>query len=84
MSDPRDRDKVTEEQFTSAESRFDYLEHELHWIEVIGNFGRSRVAYSHKLSDPNLSKLPPRDGILTEDWVLYDGVWFRDLNRFNN
>lgn len=81
LSDPLDHDTVSEAMFTESESLFQYLGFKLIWVEVIGERGRIRVAYEHKVADSSLTKLPPRWLTITEKWVARDGKWFRDLKR---
>lgn len=80
MTDPRDRADVPFEEFLKGEHLIDYLSHKVEWIEVIGDRGRVRVQYHHRLADPSLTKLPPATIAVTELWVRRDDVWYRDLN----
>lgn len=81
LSDPLDHDTVSEPMFVESESLFHYLGFSLVWVEAIGDRGRVRVAYEHKIADPSLTKLPPRTMTITEKWVPRDGTWYRDLKR---
>ncbi len=63
------------------EELFDYLSHRLDWIEVIGNQGRIRVTYHHKLTDKSMEKLPARDATFIEAWVKSEDEWYLDLKR---
>ncbi len=81
LSDPKDHDAVTETMFIESESMFQYLGIKLIWVEVIGERGRVRVAYDHKIADPSLTKLSPRTMTITEKWIVRDGIWYRDLIR---
>jgi len=79
FTDPRDHGDVTLEMFAEAEGLFEYLDHKVHWVEVIGNLGQVRVAYRHKVTDKSMEKLAARDATIVERWVLYNDQWYRDL-----
>ncbi len=79
LTDPRDRPDVTETDFTEVESLFEYLSHNLHWVEVIDGVGKVRVSYFHKLTDPSLMKMPARRMWIIEKWTVYENEWYRDL-----
>jgi len=81
LSDPLDHDSVTDTMFIESESMFHYLGVTLVWVEAIGDRGRVRVTYDHKVADPSLTKLLPRRMTITEKWVARDGTWYRDLKR---
>ncbi len=79
LTDPRDWAEVPEDDFVEVESLFEYLSYELGWVQVLGEDGKVRVAYRHKVSDPSLTKLPARSIWLVEKWIKYDNEWYRDL-----
>jgi hypothetical protein len=79
LTDPRDREDVSEDQFAEVEGAFEYLSYDLHWVQVISDRGNVRVSYRHDIADPSLAKLPPRTLSIAEDWVKYEGEWYRDL-----
>ncbi len=79
--DPPDRPAVPPEEFAKSQSLTEYLGHELEWVEVIGDHGRVRVAYRHRLTDPSLTKLPPTTEPVIEHWVKRDNRWYRDMIR---
>ena len=81
LSDPRDHDRYSEESFIRAESLVEYLSCRIDWAEVIGNRGRARVGYEHRLADPNLTKLPLQTLHVIEPWTLHEGEWYRDLDN---
>jgi hypothetical protein len=83
LVDPRDREEITEQSFAKAAGVLQYLNYELHWVEVTGERerGRVRVSYEHKITDPNLTKLAPRTVTVIDYWVLREGTWFRDMKR---
>lgn len=81
LTDPRDHEEVEEHHLAEAEERIVYVDYEVDWVEVIKNRGRVRVLYRHKLADPNLSKLAVRGMYVTEDWIMLDNTWYRDLIR---
>ncbi len=80
-SDPRDRDSVSLDQFAESEGRFLYLDIEIHWVEVIGDYGRILATYEHKPSDPNMTKMPSQRKATIEHWVQVENQWYRDLIR---
>jgi hypothetical protein len=62
--------------------------HRLEWVEVIGENGQAKVAYTDKLNDPSLAKLDskedivdPKEGIAIADWIKVDGQWYRSMRR---
>jgi len=79
LVDPQDRGSVPEAEYARVEGLFDYLGRELHWVEVVADRGRVRVSYLHKSTDPNLTKLPTRTTVITENWIERNGEWFIDL-----
>ncbi len=81
LCDPGDREAIPEDEFIRAQSSIEYLSHELDWVEVIGQRGRIRVGYHHKLTDPSLTKLQPTTMFVIEHWVIHGNNWYRDLKR---
>jgi hypothetical protein len=79
LMDPNDRVGRTAEEFKNYRSATIRSDHEVVWVEVVGNRGRVRVRYNAKLNDPNLSKAAPQVRDEIETWVPRDGVWYRDL-----
>lgn len=78
-TDPRDRDDVPLNEFSDSEGLFDYQSHDLKWVEVVGDKGKVRVTYVHTVTDPSLSKLPPRNAEISEQWIKVNNEWYRDL-----
>ncbi len=81
LSDPRDRARYSEESFVRAERLVEYLSCTIDWVEVIGDRGRARIGYEHRLADPNLTKLPVQVLFVIEPWTLCEGEWYRDLDN---
>ncbi|MCB9850764.1 MAG: hypothetical protein H6817_08670 [Phycisphaerales bacterium] len=79
--DPRDRDQVDSGVFADTHALFEYLSCDVHWVEVKGNAGVVYVTVHHKLNDPSLTKLPPRDATVREEWVRHDNEWYLDVRR---
>jgi len=79
--DPGDRNDVSLAEYSESEGLFDYLACDVKWAEVVADQGKVRVNYRHKVTDPNLTKLPPRDAEITEYWVKVNNEWYRDLKR---
>lgn len=81
LIDPDDREQVTLEVLSSEEAKTEALSRAVEFCEVRkpGDRGRVLVAYSVKLTDPNLSKKPPDDVVVIEQWVKRDGEWYRDM-----
>lgn len=78
LCDPPDRQHIPKEDLVESEELSEYLSYDVHWIEVVNQRGRVRVTYTVKTTDPNMTKLPPRDQTVTEGWILRDGTWYRD------
>jgi hypothetical protein len=83
LTDPKDRDRVPETQFVESESLIEYFEHEVDWVQVIGDRGELRVTYTNKLADPSMTKMNRRKINISEKWIKRDGEWYRDLLRTN-
>ncbi|MCP3905540.1 MAG: hypothetical protein GY715_18090 [Planctomycetes bacterium] len=79
LGDPRDRSRVPFDQFSTSFAKSKYLDAEVFWVEVIEWRGRVRLRFQHKLTDPSLTKLPPKTVVSTEDWVLHEDEWYLDL-----
>lgn len=79
LTDPRDHEDISAQDFAAGESLFEHLSCELKWVEVIGDCGRVRALYEIRMTDPNLNKMSPEAIPLTERWVKLDGDWYRDL-----
>jgi len=71
--------KVPLEEFLERKAMFAYLDHRLEWTEVIGNEGRVKIAYTHKLNDPSVSKMEPKESANIEAWIKVGGQWHRRM-----
>jgi len=81
LVDPRDREGIDPTVFAETHSLFEYLDCNVHWVEVKDSAGVVRVTVHHKLNDPSLTKLPARDATVREEWVKYEGEWYLDVKR---
>jgi len=81
LVDPADRLEITGEQFAEVFSLLDFLSCKLRWVEVVGELGNIRLAYCHKVVDPNLTKMLPETSVMTETWIKRESVWYLDLKR---
>lgn len=81
MTDPMDHEAVAEVHFAEAQDVTIFVEYEVHWIEVIGDTGRIRLAIQHRINDPNLTKLPTSVIVIDEPWVKRDGEWYLDIDK---
>jgi len=81
FSDPRDHGIVDLDDFAESEALFEYIRHDVYWVQVIGDNGKIRVNYHHKVTDPSLTNLPSQDLVVVENWIKVDGEWYRDLKR---
>lgn len=81
LTDPRDHGDVPFEKLTETHELFDYRAATVHWVQVLRgtSAGKVHVSIEHKLTDPSLTKAPPRIVTVTEAWVLVDGNWYLDL-----
>jgi hypothetical protein len=71
--------KVPLKEFLERKAMFAYLDHRLDWTEVIGNKGRVRIVYTHKLNDPSVSKMEPEESAKIEAWIKVGGQWHRRM-----
>ena len=81
MVDPNDRKQLTVEQIAEADALSKWLDHKVHWVQVVKDTGTVLVTYKHKLQDPNLKKMPAQYIQSTETWIKVDGEWYRRLGR---
>jgi hypothetical protein len=81
LVDPEDHEAVSPAEYAESEGLFDYISCDVKWVEAVADHGKVRVAYHHKVTDPNLTKLPAREAELTEFWVKVNNEWYRDLKR---
>jgi hypothetical protein len=81
FTDPRDRDTVSIEKFSETHALFGYRDCTIHWVEVMkgGEIGSVWMTVTHKLTDPSLTKAPPRSVTVSEKWNLIDGEWYMEL-----
>ena len=56
--------------------RFEYIGHEVRWVEVVGDHGRAQVAFHHRLNDPSMTKAPAQILVFNEAWVKVEGEWY--------
>jgi len=79
LGDPEDLKKATPEEFAESEKLMELMVCEVHWVQAIGDHGQVRVTYKYKLNDPSLTKMPPRERCITEQWIRRNGLWYSDL-----
>lgn len=83
MTDPKDRSRVSESDYGESEALIEYFDHEVDWVQAVGDTGEIRVTYTNKLADPNMTKMNPRKINISEKWINRDGEWYRELVRAN-
>jgi len=81
LVDPSDRPRMPEEAWLDMHSLLEYLSYDVKWVEAIGQLGRVHVVYKRKVTDPSLSKLPVETAVETEEWIMVNNEWYRDLAR---
>ena len=81
LINPADRKHVTVEQIAESDALSHWLDHHVHWVQVVKDTGIVLVTYKHKLQDPNLQKMPPQYIQSTEHWIKVEGEWYRLLGR---
>lgn len=81
LVDPNDLEGMTPEAFAKEQERLSVLTQRVEWLQALGDNGMVFVVYNVKLNDPSMTNLPATDTPLIENWVLRDGVWYRDLRR---
>jgi len=79
LSDPRDHERVLSEEFAAVEGLIEYFDHKVYWVQVIGDVGKIRVMYYHKVNDPSMQNLTPQEKVKVERWVKFENEWYRDL-----
>ncbi len=79
--DPRDKTDISEQDLANQLRLLQMVSSEIHWIEVLGGKGTVHADVTHKVTDPNLSKLPPQTAVVDEQWVKVDGEWYLDLKE---
>ena len=81
LLDPAWRRQVDFQAFRKKRPFYQYLVHKLDWVEVPRNQrqGRVRVTFSYKLNDPSVSKMPPREESLLQDWIKVGDQWYRSV-----
>jgi len=75
--EPDYRQIVSQERFIKTIPPYAYLSHQLEWIEVIDNKARIKIAYTYKVDDPSLAKLPAKENEQIENWIKVDGQWYQ-------
>ncbi len=78
--DPTFKEKTSEEKFLKSKAKYSYLFHRVEWVEVIGENGRAKVVYTHKLNDPTLTKLDAQENVALEKWIKVNGQWYRRMS----
>lgn len=81
LLNPAYRRQVSLQDFLKKRSFYQYLSHQLDWVEVPKDSqqGRGRVSYAYKINDPNLSKMSPREEVQVQDWIKVGGHWYRNV-----
>lgn len=79
--DPRDVAHVAVEEWNELNNMWRYLNAEIVWIEAVkgSDTAQVRVKYTRKINDPSMTKQPPQDDLLTEEWVRVDEQWYVNL-----
>ena len=62
--DPRDKTDISEQDLANQLRLLQMVSSEIHWIEVLGGKGTVHADVTHKVTDPNLSKLPPQTAVV--------------------
>lgn len=79
LSDPRTRPAERGPTPTLDEVPHEFLSYKIFWVEAIGDRGKVRVQYEYRLTDPNLTKMPPQFTVVSDRWERVDGEWY--LNK---
>lgn len=81
LLDPAYRRRVDFATFRKSRPFYQYLIHTLDWVEVPldERKGRARITFTYKLNDPSLSKMPPREESLMQEWIKVDEQWYRSI-----
>jgi glucan-binding YG repeat protein len=77
--DPTFQEKTPEEEFLKSRAIYSYLSHRVEWVEVLGENGRAKVAYTYKINDPSLTKLDTQENLALEKWIKVNGQWYRRM-----
>jgi len=81
LCDPKDTATIEQSYFVDQEALVEYKSCEVHWVEAIGEKGRIHCTVFARLHDPNMRNMPFQPSRTTENWVLREGEWYRDLRR---
>lgn len=76
MVDVNTRNEDEFDEFVEAQNLVRFTEHDLRWVEVIGDRGRICVMYRFQLNDPNLSKLKTEPKTVIENWTKREDQWY--------
>lgn len=79
--DPADRTYVSEDDYIAQFDLSEFLEYRVLFVEARNNRGRVRVAYQVKLTDPNMTKVPPKRSVINEKWIEREGKWYLELRE---
>jgi hypothetical protein len=82
--EPGYRQNVSLEEFLLRRAKLIYESHQVVWAEVTEDRARAKVVFTHRLNDPSVSKMTPRESTDVEDWIKIDGEWYRDLTAKNS
>ncbi|MHC4991817.1 MAG: hypothetical protein ACYTGC_12635 [Planctomycetota bacterium] len=79
LVEPDDREQFTMDELEESQSILKYLSHEVRWVEVIGDKGRTRVRFEHRFNDPSMTKARPIVIENNERWIKVGDEWYVDL-----
>ena len=82
LVDPRDVEHIHEEDWNEMNNIWRYLDAEVLWIEVLkgADKGRIHARYTRKINDSSMTKTPPQDDVVTEEWIQLDGQWYMNVS----
>lgn len=81
LLEPAYRARQSEQEFLKMRAKYLYLSHKIEWTEVGkgSETGISRISYSYKYNDPNVSKMAPQETVVVEEWIKVSGEWFKRM-----
>ena len=66
--------------FIRSKGNVDYHAYEIGEVIVDGESGTAEVMYTYNHTLADFRDRPPQEDVVTEEWILEDGVWHREFD----